>query len=64
MMVDPATLTDLKPSLTKDPPAMPSYSPFEDDVLHKGTLIVRVTSRTDGKPIPRQRLRIKACGYH
>jgi hypothetical protein len=26
---------------------MPSYSPFEDDVLLKGTLIVRVTSRTE-----------------
>jgi hypothetical protein len=43
---------------------MSSYSPLEDDVFLKGTLVVRVTSRADGDPVPRQRVHIKACGYH
>jgi hypothetical protein len=42
---------------------MGDSSPFEQDVLLKGTLTVRAVSRRDGKPQRGQRVIVRACGY-
>jgi HEAT repeat protein len=43
--------------------AMGDSSPFEQDVLLKGTLTVRAISRRDGSPQRGRRVVVRACGY-
>jgi hypothetical protein len=42
---------------------MSDFSPFESDVLLKGTLIVRAIGRRDGRPQSGRRVVVRACGY-
>lgn len=43
--------------------AMSEFSPFEQDVLLKGILIVQAVGRRDGRPQPRRRVVVRACGF-
>jgi hypothetical protein len=38
-------------------------SPFERDVLLKGSLLVRVTAAADGRPVAGAELLVGACGF-
>jgi hypothetical protein len=38
-------------------------SPFDEDVLLKGTLVVRVTDRRDGRPLRGLMVMVRACGF-
>jgi hypothetical protein len=42
---------------------MSDFSPFEQDVLLKGTLIVRAVGRRDGSPQRGKQVIARACGY-
>jgi hypothetical protein len=42
---------------------MSDFSPFEEDVWLKGTLVVRVISRADGRPRVGRTVSVRACGY-
>jgi len=38
-------------------------SPLERDVFLKGTLLIIVRGRRDGRPKPHQRVLVQACGF-
>jgi hypothetical protein len=42
---------------------MGEFSPLEDDVWLKGTLIVRAVGRRDGKPQRGKRVVVRGCGF-
>jgi hypothetical protein len=42
---------------------MSDFSPFESDVLLKGTLTVRAVGRHDGRPQRGKQVLVSACGY-
>ncbi len=42
---------------------MEDFSYLEEDCLLKGTLVVHVTSRRDGKPLAGKTVRVQACGF-
>jgi hypothetical protein len=42
---------------------MENPSPFESDVYLKGTLLVIVRGRSDGRPRSGQRVVVHACGF-
>jgi hypothetical protein len=42
---------------------MGDWSPLDEDVLLKGTLCVRVTSRKDGRGLPNRRVAVRGCGF-
>jgi hypothetical protein len=39
------------------------YSPFENDVYLKGTLLIIVRGRGDGRPKSGERVLVRACGF-
>jgi hypothetical protein len=43
--------------------AMSDWSPLEEDVYLKGTLLVRVTSRKDHRPRVGKRVQVRGCGF-
>jgi hypothetical protein len=49
-------------TFTSERSAMSEWSPLEDDVLLKGTLLVVVKGR-DGKPRAGKRVQVKGCGF-
>jgi hypothetical protein len=42
---------------------MESFSPFDDDVLLKGTLIVLAVGRRDRQPLHGRTVVVRACGF-
>jgi hypothetical protein len=42
---------------------MGDWSPLDEDVLLRGTLTIRVTSRKDGRPVAGQRVLVRGCGF-
>lgn len=42
---------------------MGEWSPLDDDILLKGTLLVRVTGRRDGRPLAGKRVTVRGCGF-
>jgi hypothetical protein len=42
---------------------MGDWSPLEDDVLLKGSLLVVVRSRRDKRPLPGKRVVVRGCGF-
>ncbi len=42
---------------------MRDFSPFDEDVLLKGTLTVHAIGRRDGRPQQGRRVVVHACGY-
>lgn len=42
---------------------MDDWSPLDDDVWLKGTLVVIVTSRRDGRPLPGRQVTVQGCGF-
>lgn len=42
---------------------MDDWSPLEQDVLLKGTLLVRVISKRDGTPRVGKKIAVFACGF-
>ena len=41
---------------------MDDWSPLEDDVFLKGVLTV-IVRRPDGRPLARQRVTVRGCGF-
>jgi hypothetical protein len=42
---------------------MDFWSPLEEDVLLRGTLLVRVTGRRDRRPLAGKRVVVRGCGF-
>jgi hypothetical protein len=43
---------------------MSEFSPLENDVWLKGTLVIQAIGRSDRQPQPGKRVLVKACGYN
>jgi hypothetical protein len=48
---------------TQEEVSMNDWSPLEEDVLLKGSLLVLVTSRRDGRPLAGRRVTVRGCGF-
>jgi hypothetical protein len=42
---------------------MEEFSYLEEDCLLKGTLVITVLSRHDGRPLPGKVVRVLGCGF-